>query len=114
MRIWFLVWMTGWIRRFTGLKKLNRIPQRRVHDLNVVAEPPRQQVYNTKKFRPFPFAYHDVLRLTITDITNLGVGIGRYVLEDSSEWVRLSGPVLNSSSTLIRWFKFRTQSPEKK
>jgi len=31
-----------------------------------------------KKFVPVPFEYHQVLDIVIDDITNLGLGVGRY------------------------------------
>ena len=31
-----------------------------------------------KKFVPVPFVYHQVLDIVIDDITNLGLGVGRY------------------------------------
>jgi 23S rRNA (uracil1939-C5)-methyltransferase/tRNA (uracil-5-)-methyltransferase len=41
-----------------------------------------------KKFIPTPFQYHEIITITIDDITNLGSGVGRYLLPDGiSSWV---------------------------
>lgn len=37
--------------------------------------------------RDFPFAYHEVLSLNVTELTNLGSGLGRFSLTDGSQWV---------------------------
>lgn len=41
----------------------------------------------TKKFNSFPFQYHEEVVLKITNITNLGSGVGRKELADGSQWV---------------------------
>ena len=41
----------------------------------------------SKRFKPFPFEYHQIISLTITDLTNLGKGIGRFLLPDGGQWV---------------------------
>ena len=41
----------------------------------------------SKKFVSFPFSYHEELNITVDDITNLGIGVGRALLADGSKWV---------------------------
>ena len=41
----------------------------------------------SKKFVSFPFRYHEELNITVDDITNLGIGVGRALLADGSKWV---------------------------
>lgn len=40
-----------------------------------------------KKFNSFPFQYQEEVIVKITNITNLGSGVGRKELSDGSQWV---------------------------
>lgn len=45
-------------------------------------------VRNTpRKFVNFPFEYHEEIELQIEDLSNLGVGVGKYLLPDGQKWV---------------------------
>ena len=59
---------------------------------SVVATDSTTDTKDMKKFMPkrfvkFPFDYHERVSITISDVTNLGSGVGRKVLSDGSKWV---------------------------
>lgn len=44
------------------------------------------KVRRPKKFKDFPFVYHEELEVTIEDLTNLGMGVAKFPLKDGSRW----------------------------
>ncbi len=68
-----------------------------------VAEEKLQKIPH--KFVSFPFKYHEELDITIEDLSNLGLGIGRKTLEDGSQWVVMVPLVLPGEEVKVRIYK---------
>lgn len=62
------------------------------------ATPPR-------KFKDFPFAYHQELTLKIDSLSNLGQGVARTTLNDGSIWVVFVPLVLAGEEVRVRVFR---------
>ena len=58
-----------------------------------------------KKFSPIPFEYAQEIVIEIEDLTNLGLGIGRYTLEDGRQWVVMVPLVLPGEKVKVRIFR---------
>jgi predicted RNA-binding protein with TRAM domain len=58
-----------------------------------------------KKFVNHPFEYHEEIELDITDLTNLGYGLGRTTLPDGGEWVVMVEYALPGEKVKCRIFK---------
>lgn len=63
----------------------------------------------SKKFTPFPFAYHEEVELSITSLTNLGDGVGRIPVKDEAgetkEWVIFIPFTLPDEKVIARIWK---------
>jgi 23S rRNA (uracil1939-C5)-methyltransferase/tRNA (uracil-5-)-methyltransferase len=63
----------------------------------------KRNVFEPKnKFNPFPFAFQEEVTITITDITNLGSGVGRKKLENGTEWVIMVPLVLPGEVVTVK------------
>ena len=58
-----------------------------------------------KKFNDEPFAYHQVIELEITTLTNLGSGLGRVTLPDGGSWVVMVPFALPGERVSVRVFR---------
>lgn len=58
-----------------------------------------------KKFKAFPFAYHELLELEIEDLTNLGQGVGKVTLADGARWVVMVPLVLPGERVTVRVYR---------
>lgn len=67
-------------------------------DSVVSLRPPRKQ--NT-----FPFAYHQEIEMVVEDLSNLGMGVGKYTLDDGRKWVVMVPSVLPGETIRCRIFK---------
>lgn len=61
--------------------------------------------YPGKKFNAFPFPYHFELEICIEDVTNLGMGIGRAVLDNGDRWVIMVPTVLPGEIVKVRIYR---------
>lgn len=59
----------------------------------------------TKSFVPIPFEYHQEIVINIEDLTNLGLGIGRYTLPDGRKWVVMVPLVLPGEKVKVKVFR---------
>ena len=71
---------------------------------NFINEPPHS-MKKSKKFNSFPFEYHKEFIMTVDDITNLGVGVGRVELSDGSKWVVFVPLVLPGEEIKVKIYK---------
>lgn len=67
-------------------------------DSVVPIRPPRKQ--NT-----FPFAYHQEIEVVVEDLSNLGMGVAKYTLDDGRKWVVMVPSVLPGEKIRCRVFK---------
>ncbi len=58
-----------------------------------------------KKFNDEPFAYHQLIELEITTLTNLGSGLGRVTLPDGGSWVVMVPFALPGERVSVRVFR---------
>lgn len=70
----------------------------KMYDLQNVSKQP-------KKFVAIPFSYHQEVVIKIEDITNTGIGVGRYCLSDGSRWVVMVSLVLIDEVVRVRIFR---------
>jgi 23S rRNA (uracil1939-C5)-methyltransferase/tRNA (uracil-5-)-methyltransferase len=56
----------------------------------------------SKKFIAFPFSYHEEIEIHITDLNNMGCGVGRKVLSDGSNWVVLVPYTIPGENVICR------------
>lgn len=58
-----------------------------------------------RKFKSFPFEYHEEILLQIEDLTNLGLGVGRVQLADGKKWVVMVPTVLPGEEVRVKIFR---------
>lgn len=87
----------------TRQSTLIRTPSIRCYSSSPIAEAPPS--YTPRKFKPFPFHYHEEITLEIIDITNLGLGVGRVTLPDGKKWVVMVPTVLVGEEVRVRIYR---------
>lgn len=58
-----------------------------------------------KAFVPIPFQYQEEIVIDIDDLSNLGLGVGRYSLPDGSKWVVMVPLVLPGEKVAVKIFR---------
>jgi tRNA/tmRNA/rRNA uracil-C5-methylase (TrmA/RlmC/RlmD family) len=58
-----------------------------------------------KNYIEFPFPYHQMIDLTIDDLSNLGSGVGRYTLPDGQRWVVMVPLALPGEIVKVKIFR---------
>lgn len=59
----------------------------------------------SKNFIDFPFKYHEEIELSIVDLTNLGIGLGRSKLSSGEDWVVMVPFTLPAERVVCRVYR---------
>ena len=98
-------------KRSTGIMSRNKFYRHGPRDLGSLHATSEDKIFGglhtsqPKSFVSTPFQYHEEITIDIEDLTNLGLGIGRYAFPDGRKWVVMVPLVLPGEKVKVKIFR---------